>query len=72
MVVFCRGELINGLATSPGGPLFGIKETNGGLVFFGGGVPVTVGGSFVGGLGVSGGAVEQDVQIAAAGAAALG
>lgn len=51
--------------------MFGIKETNGGLVFFGGGVPIRLGGAFIGGLGVSGGAVDQDVQIANAVAAAL-
>jgi uncharacterized protein GlcG (DUF336 family) len=52
--------------------LFGIKDTNGGLVFFGGGVPITLSGAFIGGLGVSGGAVDQDVQVADAGVAALG
>ena len=41
------------------------------LVIFGGGVPVTVDGTVVGAVGVSGGSAEQDVEIATAGAAAL-
>ncbi len=40
------------------------------LVVFGGGVPVRVGGEFVGAVGVSGGSAEQDREIAEAGAAA--
>lgn len=42
------------------------------LVVFGGGVPVTVEGAVVGAVGVSGGSAEQDAEIAAAAAAALG
>jgi uncharacterized protein GlcG (DUF336 family) len=38
---------------------------------FGGGVPLVADGRTVGGIGVSGGSSEQDVQIAEAGAAAL-
>ncbi len=41
------------------------------LVVFGGGEPVQVDGQLVGAVGVSGGSAEQDVEIAAAGAAAL-
>ncbi len=41
------------------------------LVVFGGGEPVMVGGELVGAVGVSGGTAEQDVEIAAAGAAVL-
>jgi uncharacterized protein GlcG (DUF336 family) len=58
-------------ATNPGGPLYGIQQTNNGLLFFGGGVPLKAGGSFVGAVGASGGSVDQDVQIANAAAAAL-
>jgi uncharacterized protein GlcG (DUF336 family) len=58
-------------ATSPGGPLYGIQQTNNGLLFFGGGVPLKSGGNYVGALGVSGGTVDQDVSIATAAAAAL-
>lgn len=42
------------------------------LVIFGGGVPVRSGTAVVGAVGVSGGTAEQDDEIAAAGAAALG
>ena len=41
------------------------------LVPFGGGFPLVVDGSVVGGLGVSGGLLSQDVQVARAGLAAL-
>ena len=40
-------------------------------LIFGGGVPLKVGGSFVGAVGASGGSVDNDVQIANAAAAAL-
>ena len=66
--------LFNGLssamlydASQPGAPLYGIEETNGGLVVFGGGLPVYVDGKLIGGVGVSGGSVSQDVQVATAG-----
>lgn len=41
------------------------------LVIFGGGVPVTVDGTLVGAVGVSGGTADQDRQIAEAGASAV-
>jgi len=69
---FRTGDLYN--ATSPGGSLYGIGQTNNGLVFFGGGVPLKFGGAtgqYVGALGVSGGTVEQDVAIASAAAASF-
>jgi uncharacterized protein GlcG (DUF336 family) len=59
----------------PGGPLYGIETAHmaagRALVTFGGGVPITVGGEVVGGIGVAGGTVDQDHEVAAAGAAAL-
>ena len=42
------------------------------LVIFGGGVPVTAGGTLVGAVGVSGGTAEQDREIAESGASAVG
>jgi glc operon protein GlcG len=42
-----------------------------GLIVFGGGVPLRVGGALVGGIGVSGATAEQDREIAEAGAAAV-
>ena len=54
--------------SAPDGALTGIEQTNGGLVAFGGGLPLSNNGFFVGAIGVSGGAVEQDVDVAQAGA----
>lgn len=60
----------------PGGPLYGLETSHlsvgRALVVFGGGVPITVNGEVVGAVGVAGGSVDQDHEIAAAGAAALG
>ena len=57
----------------PGQPLFGIESTTGGrLVVFGGGVLLkTASGEVAGGVGVSAGTVDEDHQVAAAGAAAF-
>lgn len=55
-----------------GQPLYGINTTNGGrVVVFGGGIPLARGGKVIGAVGVSTGTVEQDQQVAEAGAAAL-
>lgn len=57
-----------GKAATPDGPLYGIEVTNGGLVIFGGGIPVaTSRGAVVGAIGVSAGTVEQDVVVAQSG-----
>ncbi|HVF86825.1 MAG TPA: heme-binding protein [Pyrinomonadaceae bacterium] len=57
----------------PGQPLFGIHASNGGqLIIFPGGIPLTSGDKVVGAIGVSGGSVEQDQEVAEAGAAAFG
>jgi uncharacterized protein GlcG (DUF336 family) len=66
---FRTGDLKN--ATAPGGALYGIERTNNGLIFFGGGVPLKLGGTFIGSLGISGGTADQDVEIANAAAASL-
>ena len=56
---------------TPGQELFGINTTNRGrLVVFGGGFPVIEGGIMIGGFGVSGGSVEEDMIVATAGLAA--
>lgn len=49
----------------PGQPLYGLQQTHPGkFCVFGGGIPLTCGGRFIGGLGVSGGTVEQDIAVA--------
>jgi uncharacterized protein GlcG (DUF336 family) len=56
----------------PGGTSPGLEQTNGGLVVFAGGIPLTSADDVViGAVGVSGGAVAQDLDIAEAAAAAL-
>lgn len=56
----------------PGGTSFGLEQTNGGLVVFAGGIPLTNGNRvLIGAVGISGGAVSQDLDIAQAAAAAI-
>lgn len=58
--------------TQPGQPLFGLNTTNDGrIVIFAGGIPLLRDGKVVGAIGVSGGTVDQDQEVAEAGAAAL-
>ncbi|MBZ5543393.1 MAG: heme-binding protein [Acidobacteriia bacterium] len=65
------GEI--GKLSQPGGPLYQIEHSNGGLITFPGGVPLkNAKGEVVGAIGVSGSTVENDHTVAAAGAAALG
>jgi uncharacterized protein GlcG (DUF336 family) len=54
--------------TQPGQPLFGLNTTNEGrIVIFAGGIPLERNGEVVGAIGVSGGTVEQDQEVAEAG-----
>jgi uncharacterized protein GlcG (DUF336 family) len=60
-----------GPLTQPGGPLWNIGNSNrseGGLIEFPGGIPLYHNGELVGGIGVSGDGVEQDENVAEAGA----
>jgi len=51
----------------PGAPAQGLQLTNGGLATFGGGIPLrSLDGTVIGALGVSGGAVSQDIEVAQA------
>jgi uncharacterized protein GlcG (DUF336 family) len=62
-----------GELSQPGGPLYQIEVSNGGLITFPGGVPLLAGdGTVIGAVGVSGSTVEDDHAVASAGAAALG
>jgi uncharacterized protein GlcG (DUF336 family) len=61
-----------GELSQPGKPLYNIEGSNGGLVTFPGGVPLKdKNGNIVGAIGVSGDSVENDHEVALAGAAAL-
>ena len=56
----------------PNQPLYGIEASNQGrLIVFAGGIPLEAGGQVVGAVGVSGGSVEQDHEVAEAGVAAF-
>ena len=62
---------IGGLS-QPGGPLFGIEHSNGGLISFPGGLPITdASGQVIGAIGVSGDTVEKDHEVAEAGLQAV-
>jgi uncharacterized protein GlcG (DUF336 family) len=62
-----------GEMAQPGQPLFGINTTNGGrIVIFAGGIPLERDGGVVGAVGVSGGTVDEDHEVAEAGVAAFG
>jgi uncharacterized protein GlcG (DUF336 family) len=53
-----------GRLAGPGGPLYGIESThNGRIVLFGGGLPLHLGGRVAGAIGISGGSVEEDIQV---------
>lgn len=55
-------------ACQSGQPLFGLHNADGGrIVIFGGGIPLVRNDEIIGGIGVSGGSVEQDVACAQAG-----
>ncbi|HEY4063976.1 MAG TPA: heme-binding protein [Puia sp.] len=61
-----------GELSQPGGPLYNIEHSNGGLITFPGGVVIkNAKGEIIGAIGVSGSTVENDHAVAAAGAAAV-
>jgi uncharacterized protein GlcG (DUF336 family) len=65
------GEI--GKLSQPGGSLYNIEHSNGGLITFPGGVPIcNAAGTVIGAIGVSGSIVENDHAVASAGAAAVG
>ena len=61
-----------GELSQPGGPLYNIEHSNGGLISFPGGLPIKdADGHVIGGIGVSGSSVENDHTVAEAGTAAI-
>jgi len=68
---FSTGDLAG--MTQPGQPLFSLNTTNNGrIVVFAGGIPLMRDGKVVGAVGVSGGTVDQDQEVAEAGVAVFG
>ncbi|MFZ0831134.1 MAG: heme-binding protein [Thermoplasmata archaeon] len=64
------GEI--GKLSQPGGPLYNIEHSNGGLISFPGGIPIkNAQGEVIGAIGVSGSTVEHDHAVAEAGAKAV-
>ena len=64
------GEI--GKLSQPGGPLYNIEHSNGGLISFPGGVLIKNSkGEIIGAIGVSGSTVENDHAVAQAGADAV-
>ncbi|SFD97761.1 Uncharacterized conserved protein GlcG, DUF336 family [Chitinophaga sp. CF118] len=64
------GEI--GKLSQPGGSLYNIEHSNGGLITFPGGVPIkNAAGVIIGAIGVSGDSVENDHAVAQAGADAV-
>lgn len=64
------GEI--GKLSQPGGSLYNIEHSNGGLITFPGGIPLkNEAGEIIGAIGVSGDTVENDHTVAEAGAAAI-
>lgn len=62
---------IGGLS-QPGGSLYNIEHSNGGLITFPGGLPIkNAQGEIIGGIGVSGSTVENDHAVAEAGVSAI-
>ena len=60
------GEI--GKLSQPGKPLYNIEHSNGGLISFPGGVPISTSKKvLVAGIGVSGSTVENDHEVAMAG-----
>lgn len=60
-----------GKESLPDKSLYGIEVTNGGLVIFGGGELIIRDNMIIGAIGVSGGTVQEDMNVAKAGAAAI-
>jgi uncharacterized protein GlcG (DUF336 family) len=56
-----------GKMSQPGESIYGVELSNGGLISFGGGIPLKdVDGTVIGAIGVSGSSVDNDVKVAEA------
>ena len=64
------GEI--GKMSKPGGPLYQIEVSNGGLITFPGGIPIfNEDSEVIGAIGVSGGTVKEDYDVASEGVKAI-
>lgn len=48
----------------PGGTFYGVESANDKIITIGGGIPLTMDGELIGGLGISGGTGEEDHELA--------
>ncbi|GIF63485.1 PduO protein [Asanoa ishikariensis] len=64
--LFERPTAAIGEVSQPGGELYNVELTNGGLVTFGGGLPIIADGHVIGAVGVSGGGISEDTAVAEA------
>ncbi|MBY3416320.1 heme-binding protein [Rhizobium laguerreae] len=65
--IFDTGTAELGALAKPGAELYGIQHSHDGRsIIFGGGLPIRSNGMTIGAVGVSGGSVQQDVDIASA------
>lgn len=66
--LFQKNTEVLGEKSQPGKPLFGIEQSNNGLITFAGGMPIiNKEGIIIGAIGVSGSSVENDIIVAQAG-----
>jgi uncharacterized protein GlcG (DUF336 family) len=71
-VLFEMETQVVGEVSQPGAQAYGLERTNGGLVTFAGGIPIrSAAGELLGAVGVSGGQVAQDYEVARAALASL-
>ncbi|MFP6583106.1 MAG: heme-binding protein [Candidatus Hydrogenedentota bacterium] len=71
-VLFNAPSGVIGSMAQPGGDLYGIERSNGGLITFGGGFPLhNAKGELIGSIGVSGSSVANDELVSQAGVDAL-
>lgn len=70
--LFNRPSADIGKLSQPGGPIYGIEHSNGGLITFAGGMPIkNSDGEIIGAVAVSGSTVENDQAIVEAALAAI-
>lgn len=69
--LFGTDSIALGQDARPGGAIYSLEHTNGGMISFGGGVQLHQTGHSLGAVGVAGASVEADEELARIGAAVL-